>query len=123
MALVRNWEDHYQKFGALSIPAGQEEHVSPDVQQRDRNIKALFEARKEVEMDAQDRLLEMRESLRHLQLKWGHEVTFEEEQGNYDMAERGRMHVASIRKVLAGQPPDDLTDDLKLSVRGARWRK
>ena len=59
-------------------------------------------------MDAQDKLMEMREHLRYAQLKFGREAAFEDIAGNYELAERCRAHSVLVKKILAGYPPDDL---------------
>jgi hypothetical protein len=91
-----------------SIPAGNEQHVSRDQLNRERNQQELRQARRQEKMDVQDRLLVMRVYLRHLQLKFGREATAEDILGNWDMAQRCREHSVAIKKVLAGHPPDDL---------------
>jgi hypothetical protein len=91
-----------------SIPAGNEQHVSRDQLNRERNQQELRQARRRESMDAQSRLLEMRVFFRHLEVKFGRQATAEDILGNWDMAQRCREHSVAIKKALAGHPPDDL---------------
>lgn len=106
--------DHYARDEDLmAIPAGQEEHESPEQRARDKRAEQRRPVppdhhRKQFQESQLERLMRMRDDLMTLELRWGLEATAAERDGEYELAAVCRWHSKMVKRVRLGRDLEDL---------------